>query len=300
MQLPATTLEQLISKPRLDSYKGYWKASPDCAVGLYMWNGDVCSKVSKLLSFFEITLRNNIHREMSLSMTSGASSSSEWWTPLWTQLKPAARAKIDEVKNKAHPRTLSADEVVSRLSFGFWPNVLSWIAKQRVNLMVKILPGHPLSQLGATPNWRNAVARNSAIRDFFELKDVRNRIAHHEPLWKFSAVMDTASTPAIVVEQASTDENSSLLRFRRLLSLYDNAIDALSPNLFHYIKSSSWREKLDFLLSQRGLDRYKNGSHTIVETLSTKTLHQQFSCVIRSNRAIQLMTPAGTGVFVPG
>jgi len=47
MQLPASALEQLISKPRLDSYKGYWKASPECAVGLYMWNGDVCSKVSK-------------------------------------------------------------------------------------------------------------------------------------------------------------------------------------------------------------------------------------------------------------
>jgi hypothetical protein len=299
MQLPASALEQLISKPRLDSYKGYWKASPECAVGLYMWNGDVCSKVSKLLSFLEITLRNNIHRELSLSASSGASSSCAWWDPLWIQLKQAARSKINEVKSNALPKVLTADEIVARLSFGFWPNMLSWIAKQRSHLMEKILPGHQLSQAGATPNWRTPSARNLAVSEFFEFKDMRNRIAHHEPLWKFSAVMDTSPIPAIEIASASTDERSSLLRFGRLLGLYDNAIYALSPNLCHYISASSWRKKLGFLLSQRGLNRYKDGSHIVGGAISTKNLHQQFACVVRSNRAIQLMTPAGGGVFIP-
>lgn len=306
MHPPANIFEQIVSKPRLDSYRGYWKASPDQAVGLYMWNGEVCAEVSKLLSYFEITLRNNIHRELSLNVTAstpgGATSSAAWWDILWNQLKPVSKSKVDEVRN-ASSCALSPDEIVSRLSFGFWPNMLNWIAKQRIALLPRVLPAHALSQSGAIRNWWTPAARKEAIRDIFELKEIRNRIAHHEPLWKFSAVMDT-SPPApalpILLAHASVDEATTLNRFVRLLDLYDEAIHALSPQLFGYIISSSWRARLDFLLSSRGIDRFKAGSHVVQQSsFSALALRQQFASVIQGNKPIRLIDLGGEGIFTP-
>ena len=167
---PANVFEQIVSKPRLDSYRNYWKVSADEAVGLYMWNGEVSAEVAKLLSYFEVALRNNIHRELSLNVTGNASVSAHWWDALSSQLRSGTLDKIAELRQKARPAVPNADEIVSRLSFGFWPNVLTWVAKHRTSLMPRILPAHPLSQQGALPNWANAVARRNALTEFFEIK----------------------------------------------------------------------------------------------------------------------------------
>lgn len=302
MQIPAATLEQFISKQRLDSYKGYWGVSPDIAADLYMWNSDVSSKMSKLLCFMEVPLRNRIHSVMSLSISRGRQTSIDWWTPLWSQLKGDARSRITEILDKAHPTILSPDEVVARLSFGFWPNILSWIAKQRSRLMVDIFPNHPLSAPRANPNWSSAAARNDAIQVFFEFKDIRNRIAHHEPLWKFSAVSYTSPHhphPTICIAPASTNPSTTFSRFQRLLRLYDQAILALSPTLHAYLKASSWLKKIEFLLSTKGVSRYMNGGHVLRKAMSTKSLHQQFASVASSNSCIQVFAAGGGGVFIP-
>ncbi|MBV8033976.1 hypothetical protein [Roseateles sp.] len=297
---PAIIFEQIVSKPRLDSYRGYWKVGPEAAVGLYMWNGEVCGEVGKLLSYFEVVLRNNIHRELSLHTTAGVSSSTHWWDHLAGQLKSGTLSKIADVRADAHPAWPTPDEIVSRLSFGFWPNVLTWIAKQRPTLMPKILPAHPLSLPGAAPNWSNPAARRDALTEFFEIKDLRNRIAHHEPLWKFAPVMDTSTSPATVVAPASTDEASSLVRFGRLLQRYDQAVGALSPDLFAHIRISTWRARLEYLLSSRGLERYKAGGHIAEASfMSTLALRQQFASIVQRNKPVRVFDHGGEGIFIP-
>ncbi|MCW5256491.1 hypothetical protein D5038_09065 [Verminephrobacter aporrectodeae subsp. tuberculatae] len=307
MHPPSSEFEQIISKPRLDSYRAYWKVDPDGAVGLYIWNGEVCAEVSKLLAYFEIALRNNIHREMSLTTplptpagVMGTSASSAWWnaSSIGAQLKPGTKKKITDVINASSVR-LGPDEIVSRLSFGFWPNVLAWIAKSRTPAMYNILPGHPLSQPGALPNWSDAAARNSALAEIFEMKEVRNRIAHLEPLWKFPKVMD-AVTQKVIVAPASTNETGTMERFARLLRIYDDAVHALSPALSSYMKTASWRQRLDFLLSRKGVARYQGGLHVPNGTpLCTRALHQEFATVIQNNRPVKIHGIGGEGLFIP-
>lgn len=300
---PAAAFEQTVSKPRMASYRHYWKATPEEAVGLYMWNGEVCAEVSKLLSYFEIALRNGIHRELSLSATGSASASSHWWDSL-PGLKSGTKYKVADVRSDAAPKVLDPDEIVSRLTFGFWPNVLSWVAKTRTSLMFRILPAHPLSQPGASATWNNVVARQDAIREIFELKDLRNRIAHHEPLWKFADVIDTSPVPPalpILVVPASVDETTSLSRFARLLNIYDRAMHALSPTLQGHLASSSWRLKLNFLLSARGLKRYQSGFHVVDGmALGPLQLHERFEEVVDGNRPVRIADQGREGIFVPG
>lgn len=295
MHPSASVFEQIISKPRLDSYRAYWKVGPQEAVGLYMWNVEVCAEMGKLLQHLEVALRNNIHRELSLHVTANAASSTAWWDVLSGQLSADAKKNIGMVRDKAYPVVPGADEIVSRLSFGFWPNLLNWIAKQRTLVMPAILPGHPMSQTGANPDWAVKSARGAGLQPFFELKDVRNRIAHREPLWKFSKVEEAVAGRRTTVP-ASAHEASTIARFNRLLAIYDRAVHDVSPLLQQCIRGSSWRARLDFLLSPRGLDRYRCGGHvTDSATLSTQAFRQQLATVIQCNRPRSPVRPRRRG-----
>lgn len=301
MHPQANVFEQIVSKPRLDSYRTYWKVDPQAAVGLYMWNVEVSAEMGKLLQHLEVALRNNIHRELSLHVTGNASTSTAWWQVGWVagQLTNDAWNSINTVYSKAAPATPGPDEVISRLTFGFWPNMLNWTAKQATVRMPAILPGHPMSQLGANPDWSNKKARREGLQDYFELKDMRNRIAHHEPLWKFAKVEQTVAGKKVIVP-ASTNEASSINRFARLLSIYDRAVLEVSPPLYACIHSSTWRARLNFLLSPRGVDRYRHGCHVPEPaSVTTLALKQQLATVVRGNRPIILSDHGGEGIFIP-
>ncbi|MFG6459824.1 hypothetical protein [Roseateles sp. BYS96W] len=296
--------EQVVSKPRLDSYRGYWKVNLDTAIGLYMWNGEVCGELSKLLSYLEISLRNSIHRELSLNASGGSSTSCHWWDIHASALKSEAKKQIKRVRDKAPAHvTLSPDEIVSRLTFGFWPNIFTWLAKQFPTLPPKVLPAHLLSLPGAAPNWFSLPDRHAACIELLEFSDTRNRIAHHEPLWKFSDVLDTspvAPAPAILLCPASVDEASTFFRFARLLALLDRTVHALSPDLQANLVASSWRARLDFLLSPRGVQRFKDGCHVVqTPSMSVNSLRQQLAAVMQRNRPVKLFDHGGEGIFIP-
>lgn len=127
--------EHLISKPRLDSYKGYFHTKNlNESIGLYRWNAELSACFGTLVSFFEIALRNSVHRTMSQFYSRGASSSDHWYDRIRQSLKPATVSNLDELRHEGcwRSRTLrhsppSPDEIVSRVSFGLWPGVLSSI-----------------------------------------------------------------------------------------------------------------------------------------------------------------------------
>ena len=113
------------------------------------------------------------------------------------------------------------DEIVSRVTFGFWPLVLGSIDPNRSDKIFPIIfPHHPLN--AAPLQWKNPGQKRAAITFVHELKNFRNHIAHHEPLWKF---------PAVGGLHASNSAADSLQRFSRLLSLFDDAIGFISNDL---------------------------------------------------------------------
>lgn len=303
MHPPADLFERILSKPRLDSYRAYWKVSRETAVGLYLWNGEVCGELSKLLAYFEIILRNSIHRELSLAASRGTHASVHWWDVYASSLKVEARSQIQRVRAASCHANASPDEVVSRLTFGFWPNTVFWIAKQFPTLPIRIFPFHDLSTAASGANWFQRRARQAACQELLELNAIRNRIAHHEPLWKFPALWDTSPIPPAVPQlicPASTDEPSTLMRFERLLQVFDRTVHALSPAFDSSLKSSSWRSRLEFLLSPKGLQRFKEGRHVApAAALSVDLLQRNFSAVVKENRPVRLMDHGGEGIFVP-
>lgn len=201
------------------------------------------------------------------------------------------------------PASNSFEQIVSKPRLdsyrGYW-NMLIWIGKQRPSLLAKILPGHPMSRRGATSTWFEPKARWAALGPFIELAEVRNRVAHHEPLWKFSAVFDTGPVPPIALCAASTDEASTLVRFARLMALYDSTVDALSPAMCAALQTSSWRMKLDFLLSTRGLQRFKDRRHVVHPiAIDAMEFGSVFAEVMQDDRPVKVIHQGYEGLFVP-
>ncbi len=76
----------------------------------------------------------------------------------------------------------SPDQVVASLSFGFWPNFLQGLTKfQRQKILHEIFPYYPN---GSPKHWSFDANVNSLIDTLKKIQDLRNRIAHYEPVWK--------------------------------------------------------------------------------------------------------------------
>jgi hypothetical protein len=297
--------EDIISKPRLNSYRCYFNAqSTEEAIGLYMWNNELSACFSALLSFFEIALRNNVHRAM--SQFYGKSNSYHWYDKISGSLKPDTNRKISEIryytkKGKQHMRMPAPgpDEIVSRVTFGFWPRVLSVIDKRYSDqIFPNIFPFHPLN---INPHdWNVAAKKNSALEFIYELNDFRNRIAHHEPLWKFAAIKDTSNRTPIVIVPASNNIRDSLDRFTRLLNLFDDAIRAMNQDFHTDLLQSSWRKKLDYLLSNRGITRYKDLKHCPAHHHLTPTkFRRKFRLIVKENKPVRVGNSNMKGLFIP-
>ena len=298
--------ESVISKPRLDSYRGYFHArTVEEAIGLYMWNTELSASFGTLISLFEVALRNQIHRAMSLHYSNGASSSIHWYDRTYGSLKPATKSKIDEVRHERVGRVKqlrnpppSADEIVSRVSFGFWPGILSTIDR-RVNFADKIYPAiFPYHALSTTPlDWLDHAKRTAALAFIYEINTFRNRLAHHEPLWKFAALYDQAG---LLIHPSTTTLQDSIIRFNRILSLIDAALQAMTPSFYADLAQSSWRKRISYLLSSRGVLRYRMLSHCpIPATVDPRELQRNFHLVVRKNRPVYVSHAGSRGLFLP-
>lgn len=176
--------ERIIGKPRLQSYRTYFKTnSPEATIGLYMWNGEVSSCFAALLSYFEICLRNNIHIAMANHYLGDVSSGSHWWDVIATQLVNRTMEKIRAIRDKnGMPRVPAptADEIVSHVTFGFWSTVLGRIDKRHAHLiMPAIFPHHPLN---AHPmDWKDNDKRKKAISFVFEVNDFSTHYLTRQP-----------------------------------------------------------------------------------------------------------------------
>lgn len=296
-----TVFEQVISKPRLQSYRGYFQATLEEAVGMYMWNSAISSQVRVLLGYFEVALRNRVH--VVLSQHYCQTSSGPWYDIMAPQMSPETRRKFSVILNKKDgtPKSPppSPDYVASNLSFGTWQNVLKAIhSHARHVVFPSVFPHHALN--ASANDWKTNVIRTRALMYLDELNVARNRIAHHEPLWKFGAVKDTASNPPTLIAAATTNQAESVARLRRLLVLMDEGLRSMSPDLEADLAKSTWRSDVEFLLTDRGINRYRNTRYLPrASAISPATFRKQFGLLCRGNRPVIVAGSGSRGTYYP-
>lgn len=263
-----------ISSPRLSSYLTFFGcASEEDSIHYYFWNQSLSSELYILLSNIEVCLRNRIHdalsEQVSFKFNNGATDNNFSWyehidfyeknkdgstrldrynNPLYTETGRAFRKITHNGKNCLNR---PPQVVVSKLEFGKWPHVIT--AKWYKNGdLVDWNSIYPTVFLG----FKNMEHEH---HDFIieRVKGAckwRNRLAHQEPVWKFSTVKERG-TGTVLVEEPRTQKEV----IKRLNREIRNNVQLLSwlceDTAEHYINTASYRSLLH-LASHNGISEF--------------------------------------------
>lgn len=169
-------IEQYLSKDRFATYVQAARNDRVKALEHYEVNTLFSEALYGPLQTLEVALRNAINSTLSAEM-----GRDDWYDLTWLGVKEAN--KVSEAKNRLVPRfapapttptsavVIPSGQVVATLSFGFWVSLLTKFYHRslwRPHLHKAFPNGNPT---------------NDEVRDTLRnLSDLRNRIAHHEPI----------------------------------------------------------------------------------------------------------------------
>lgn len=263
-----------ISSPRLSSYKNIFHChSDEACIPYYRWNQSLSSELYILLSTIEVCLRNSIHEalseETSVKFTGNTNNNFCWYdyffffevdkkgqrkydrfgNPIFTETGKAFR-KLTHNKQNVNLNRLP-QVVISKLEFGKWSYILS--AKKYEN--GDLIDWNKLFPI-IFPNFKDMhpSKHQTIIERIKVVKGWRNRLAHLEPVWKFSDVKDPIDGRVLVIEPKNQKEvlqrlNNEMTRAIQLL--FWLCLDTCD----HYKMSGSYKN-LSSLISNDGIEKF--------------------------------------------
>ncbi|HFO1772747.1 Abi family protein [Enterobacter asburiae] len=290
------------SAVRLSSYRNFFQVNNDDAYSIYKWNEELSSRMMKLIAVIEIILRNRIHSTMSDYMhgkARGSKTSNDWFNHL--SLKQTAIKKINNAitDNRGRPirPTPSANFVISNMTYGFWPNILKTdndIANNSLpwdSLFKSIFPGLPKQAAGY---WNKLKKREPFICRCFAVGDLRNRIAHFEPVWKFGdeleEVFERRGVTPKVITTAPTNKKEAI---QRLVKEFNKALELLSwlsPNSYQDYMNSENKKSIEWLLSEKAMNSFINHKEMTKISFNRITKARKIKDMAASSQGCSIIT----------
>lgn len=166
------SLIRSLSEDRLTTYRQMARGDIRQAIRLYEYNIALCEALYVPLHGVEICLRNAIHRVLS-----EAYARTDWYDDPRLILEHPQKQALGKAKVslRAKGKTQEPGRIIAELPFGFWVGLLgkSYASSQ--------LWGRHLRK--AFPHNKN-LQRKQCHSLLQPLRELRNRIAHHEPVLK--------------------------------------------------------------------------------------------------------------------
>lgn len=160
------TLSGWVSDERL----GRYRAAGVDVCGLYLWNAELSAACFQLIGHVEVLLRNAMHTQLARHSPDG-----RWYVDSKYSFQEPARRSIELAQRRALATGRdSPGRVVAELSFGFWRFLLT--SHYQTTVWPRIAPGFT----GVLRHERNRESFEAAVS---RLHDLRNRVAHHEPVF---------------------------------------------------------------------------------------------------------------------
>jgi hypothetical protein len=171
-----TALGRTLSQDRLSTYLAATAGKMEEALHLYNWNADVSGALYAPLQGLEIALRNALHDVLSSSY------SPAWYDSPKINMDAYTTGDIRKAKDILARRgaLLTPPNIMAELSFGFWVSLLA--SNYHVQLWIPTLHKSFLN-LGSKK-------RRDVYHALNHLRKLRNRIAHHEPIFNRHLVAD--------------------------------------------------------------------------------------------------------------
>lgn len=168
--------------------------------------------------------------------------------------KISVETMVDNAKSEIARlnKTLTPGRVISGLSFGFWTQLLTRHYENTPGQSHNLLWPHLTNVVfpHAPPGWD----REKICDAFFRIKDLRNRLSHHEAMWKFHYDDPDTGKPDYNNPVYGTQASCSLLRKH-----YDDMIEMIgwmSPDRKANFLNHSANFRFYALCSVDGLNSY--------------------------------------------
>ncbi|MGY2287043.1 hypothetical protein HX881_28020 [Pseudomonas gingeri] len=181
----AQAVESALSKERLSTYVRTLKTSNTRhALSLYAWNAKISGAFMLPQQICEVAVRN------AASEVLGQVYGPQWpWSISFERSLPdphsgfSMRKEMESARSKARSRNAGA--VIPELKFAFWGKLFTHRFDDRLWLP------HLLTSFPGLPAGRSPAHCRQMIFDALEgVRKIRNRIAHHEPIFARSLVAD--------------------------------------------------------------------------------------------------------------
>ncbi|TDT33275.1 hypothetical protein ACF3NT_04295 [Naumannella halotolerans] len=158
------TLLQLLSAARMAPYLSVCDGDWEQAIGLYDWNAKVSAAFFESLHYLEVGLRNAMDEAASTLIETS------WLRPDSSVLTPRSRKAVVIALAQAGGSAAPHGKIVAELPFGFWWSLLADEYNRR------------LWQPAIRYAFEGQVRRRKLHAELDDLRRLRNRIAHHEPI----------------------------------------------------------------------------------------------------------------------
>lgn len=180
-------IDAWLSAPRFQKYVSLCGNGRNRALAMYEWNVALGQALMRDIAHFEVALRNAYDSAFKAKWTDPdhwlLSPSSPVVMPIWrikanrhglkrgTDVNYINRKAVDSAIGKCGGVKASAGKVIAELSFGFWRSLTT--ASHEKSIWVPYL--HAAYPKGTS--------RSAVDNDLRDINVVRNRIAHHEPVF---------------------------------------------------------------------------------------------------------------------
>ncbi len=214
-------LEAALAPERLVPYLNHSGGDRDRAVALYLWNIALCESLYPLLNLSEITLRNRFHQVLSQHFQR-----LDWYDDAWLDQRDASKVLEAKQKIARHRLSPTPGRVVAELTFGFWTSLLD-VRYERSRVLWPAMAPKIFSNAPRKLRTRKDQSPYAA-----QLRTLRNRVFHHEPVWHWP------NLPALVRESKTwlLWLNPDIARLHSLLDRF-HSIHAAGPGGMPNIKA---------------------------------------------------------------
>jgi hypothetical protein len=187
--LSLAALTHALSAQRLDAYRTAADADELDGVARYMWNVALCSALQPAIHVLEVTFRNVLYAG-SVKVLAGRKMAyadiRSWLDASPTLLMPREHAAVvrakEQLRKRRHPRPVDAGDLLATLGFGFWTALCDAPYEQTRRAGPRLWPGILKHAFIFAP--REVRSRPALMHRVDSIRELRNRISHHEPVWK--------------------------------------------------------------------------------------------------------------------
>lgn len=298
-------VQDLISKPRIDTYVNFFQNHTTAEVyGVYLWNKVLCGAVYPLLQAAEVALRNTINKPAVNrfgdywyehidhhyhNLASGIPNFNH--SNLRENFDKARKNVVRKINKQRRSAGLTNlplshkpdfDVVVAATDFSTWEYALH-SCHYKLNDTDFLWPKQSKKSFKNWPNQSSQITHTTIYDIVSELRPFRNRLSHHEPLWKGISV---------------NTEQDALNYVNQKIDKIEQLLEIISADNTKLLDVQKLVKRARYMASKDMLDRCRYRAKGKQISFRKKKKVKQFLTELREHKEPKLVAIAGQNYLI--